>query len=96
MGIVFVFKIKIFTLKWQKAWILNMRLWNKQISLWWIIFWKVSLREKSNFKVLLWANNPRITFGHASYDFMLNFLSAEKMRVVSCDVNMLAISRGES
>ena len=32
-------------------------------------------------------------FGNASYDFITNFLLAEKMRVVSCDVNMVAISR---
>ena len=35
-------------------------------------------------------------FVHASYDFISNFLLAEKMRVVSCDVNMVAISRGQS
>ena len=35
-------------------------------------------------------------FGPGSYDFILNFLLTEKMRVVSCDVNMVAISRGES
>ena len=33
---------------------------------------------------------------HASYDFISNFLLAKKMQVVSCDVNTVAISRGES
>ena len=32
-------------------------------------------------------------FGHASYDFITNFLLAEKMRFVSYDVNMVVISR---
>ena len=31
-------------------------------------------------------------FDHASYDFIANVLLAKKMLVVSCDVNMVAIS----
>ena len=48
------------------------------------------------FKYFFKLITPCITFGHGSYDFISNFLSAEKMLVVSCDVNMVAISRGES
>ena len=39
---------------------------------------------------------PHITFGPTSYHFISNFLLAKKMQIVSSDVNMVAISRGES
>ena len=35
-------------------------------------------------------------FDHASYDCISTFLLTEKMQVVSCDVTMVTISRGES
>ena len=55
-------------------------------------FFDVKNKFLSTFKL----NNPRITFGHASYDSISNFLLAEKMRVVSCDVKMVAIALGEN
>ena len=45
------------------------------------------------FKFFFKLMNPVL---HASYDFISNFLLAKKMRVLSCDVNTVAISRGES
>ena len=35
-------------------------------------------------------------FDHASHDCISTFLLTEKMQVVSCDVTMVTISRGES